>query len=152
MTLVCFDIDGTLAKIDHRLGFVRSKPKNWKAFNAGIPGDQVNEAVRTVYRHFALSPFGDATVVIASGRSEEVRESTEEWLRRNDIIQYDKLYMRKDRDFRSDDIIKEEILKEIITDYGKKPDMVFDDRRRVVNMWRANGIWVFDCNQSGEDF
>jgi len=30
--------------------------------------------------------------------------------------------------------------------------MVFDDRKRVVDMWRRNGIWVFDCNQSGQEF
>jgi hydroxymethylpyrimidine pyrophosphatase-like HAD family hydrolase len=41
MALICFDIDGTLANIEHRLDYVRSKPKNWKAFDSGIPNDVV---------------------------------------------------------------------------------------------------------------
>lgn len=36
MALICFDIDGTLANIEHRLDCVRTKPKNWKAFDAAI--------------------------------------------------------------------------------------------------------------------
>lgn len=47
--LVVFDIDGTLANIEHRLDYVRSKPKNWKAFDAGIPNDKVNEPVAAIF-------------------------------------------------------------------------------------------------------
>jgi 3-dehydroquinate dehydratase-2 len=47
--LVVFDIDGTLANIEHRLDYVRSKPKNWKAFDAGIPNDKVNPHVAEVF-------------------------------------------------------------------------------------------------------
>jgi hypothetical protein len=148
MALICFDLDGTLCNIEHRLGYVRSKPKNWAAFDAGIPNDKVNEPVAEAFR--SLAAFN--TIILASGRNENSRDATEKWLHNNGFYEYDKLYMRKADDFRSDDIIKREILDEIIVDYGKKPDMVFDDRKRVVDMWRRNGIWVFDCNQSGEEF
>jgi len=146
--LVCFDIDGTLANLDHRLGFVRTKPKNWAAFDAGIPNDKVNEPVAEAFR--ALSAFN--TVILASGRNENSRAATETWLQKNGFYEYDKLYMRKAGDYRGDDIVKREILDEIIADYGKKPDMVFDDRPRVVKMWRENGIFVFDVYQGEEDF
>jgi hypothetical protein len=96
--------------------------------------------------------MGGHTVILASGRSERTRIATQDWLRKNSFSMYQKLYMRKADDFRSDDVVKLEILDEIISDYGKQPDMVFDDRKRVVDMWRRNGIWVFDCNQSGEEF
>ena len=149
--LVVFDIDGTLANIDHRLGYVRTKPKNWAAFDAGIPNDKANLPVVQVFH--ALYNEGH-TLVFASGRNENSREATVEWLVKHDLWSpgHSKLYMRKADDFRSDDIVKQEILDEIVRDYGKKPDMVFDDRKRVVDMWRRNGIWVFDCNQSEEDF
>jgi hypothetical protein len=147
--LVVFDIDGTLANIEHRLDYVRSKPKNWKAFDAGIPNDKVNEPVAEVFFTLVNAKH---TVVLASGRNERSRQATEDWLRANDMIDYEKLYMRKADDFRGDDIVKQEILDQIIADYGRKPDMVFDDRKRVVDMWRRNGIWVFDCNQSGQEF
>ena len=149
--LICFDIDGTLANIEHRLDYVRSKPKNWRAFDAGIPNDKVNEPVAKVFRKFAVdTAFHD--VVLASGRNERSRYATEKWLADNKLHGYQKLYMRKADDFRSDDIVKQEILDQIVKDYGRKPDMVFDDRPRVVSMWRRNGIFVFDCYQGEEDF
>ena len=41
--VIVFDIDGTLANIEHRRSFVATKPKNWKAFNAGIVNDTPHE-------------------------------------------------------------------------------------------------------------
>lgn len=146
--LVVFDIDGTLANIEHRLDYVRSKPKNWKAFDAGIPNDKVNEQVKEVF----TSMMFRNDIVLASGRNERSRKATEDWLWENHIRGYQKLYMRKADDFRSDDIVKQEILDQIVIDYGKKPDMVFDDRPRVVRMWRDNGIFVFNVYQGEEDF
>ena len=146
--LVVFDIDGTLANIEHRLDCVRSKPKNWKAFDAGIPNDKVNEPVAEIYRQMIHAGH---TVVLASGRNERSRDATVDWFVKNDLPRR-QLYMRKADDFRSDDIVKQEILDQIIADYGRKPDMVFDDRPRVVRMWRDNGIFVFNVYQGDEDF
>ena len=148
--LVVFDIDGTLANIEHRLDYVRSKPKNWKAFDAGIPNDKVNPYVAEIF--WTLEETGVHDIVLASGRNERSRIATQDWLRANGLGGYHKLYMRKADDFRSDDIVKQEILDEIIRDYGKKPDMVFDDRPRVVRMWRDNDIFVFNVYQGEEDF
>jgi hypothetical protein len=148
--LVVFDIDGTLANIEHRLDYVRSKPKNWKAFDAGIPNDKVNFPVAEIF--WTLEETGAYDIVLASGRNERSRQATKEWLRANGLGGYQKLYMRKTDDFRNDSIVKREMLDEIIDFYGKKPDMVFDDRPRVVNMWREAGIFVFDVYQGKEDF
>jgi hydroxymethylpyrimidine pyrophosphatase-like HAD family hydrolase len=146
--LIVFDLDGTLANIEHRLDYVRSKPKNWKAFDAGIPNDKVNEPVAEVF--FSLRGHD---IIFASGRSERTRDATMKWLQDNRFWNYNaKLYMRKADDFRSDDIVKREMLDDIIADYGKKPDMVFDDRPRVVRMWRDAGIFVFNVYQGEEDF
>lgn len=149
--LICFDIDGTLANIEHRLDYVRSKPKNWKAFDAGIPNDKVNEPVARVFLSMAASDFNN-DVVLASGRNERSRQATEDWLEINGLGHYDKLYMRKADDYRADDIIKNEIIDEIVADYGKLPDLWFDDRPRVVKAVRARGIFVFDVYQGEEDF
>ena len=151
--LVVFDIDGTLANIEHRLDYVRSKPKNWAAFDAGIPNDKVNEPVATILRTMMLSELGDAyTVVLASGRNERSRAATERWLIENHLFGYEKLYMRPADDFRSDDIVKDEIIDQIVADYGKLPDLWFDDRPRVVRAVRKRGIFVFDVYQGEEDF
>ena len=149
--LVVFDIDGTLANIEHRLHHVRSKPKNWKAFDAGIPNDKVNLPVAEIF--WSLKDVVGNDNIFASGRNERSRQATEDWLQDNNLWDYhSKLYMRKADDYRSDDIVKQEMLDQIIVDYGKKPDMVFDDRPRVVRMWRDNGIFVFNVYQGEDDF
>ena len=149
--LICFDIDGTLANIEHRLDYVRSKPKNWKAFDAGMPNDKVNEPVARVFHSIIASDFNN-DIVLASGRNERSRQATEDWLELNGLGHYDKLYMRKADDYRSDDIVKDEIIDEIVADYGKLPDIWFDDRPRVVRAVRKRGIFVFDVYQGEEDF
>jgi hydroxymethylpyrimidine pyrophosphatase-like HAD family hydrolase len=70
MTLVVFDVDGTIANIEHRRAYVRTKPKNWKAFEAGIPNDDVNLPVAEVFRQL-VSDAAFTDVVLASGRSEK---------------------------------------------------------------------------------
>jgi hypothetical protein len=150
--LVVFDIDGTLANIEHRLHHVRSKPKNWAAFDAGIPNDKVNFPVAEMFWALQARWQDQHTIVLASGRNERSREATEKWLHKNSLHSWKKLYMRKADDFRSDDIVKREMLDQIIADFGKKPDMVFDDRPRVVRMWRDAGIFVFNVYQGEEDF
>lgn len=148
--LIVFDIDGTLANIEHRLDFVRSKPKNWPAFDAGIPNDKVNPHVAEVFH--SLRDAGH-DIVFASGRNERSRDATVAWLKENGFwLVSSHLYMRKADDFRGDDIVKKEILDEMTRAWGRKPDMVFDDRPRVVRMWRDNGIFVFNVYQGDEDF
>jgi phosphoglycolate phosphatase-like HAD superfamily hydrolase len=149
MSLVCFDIDGTLADIRHRLAFVRSKPKNWAAFDAGIPNDSVNTPVAQVFEQMVK---GGHTVILASGRNERSRGATVDWLERNQLTGWSKLYMRARDDHRADDIIKLEILDQIQQDFGQLPALWFDDRPRVVRAIRSAGVFVFDVYQGTEDF
>lgn len=148
--LICFDIDGTLANLDHRIHLVRSKPKNWPAFFAGVKHDLIIPEVVSVYQHFAQAGHD---IILASGRGEESRPDTEAWLAKSGLTDHKRVYMRAAKDYRSDVIVKQEILyNQIIPDFGKKPDMVFDDRPGVVQMWRDNGIFVFNVYQGTEDF
>jgi hypothetical protein len=63
---------------------------------------------------------------------------TATWLNTNGIPA-DRLLMRQWNDFRSDDIIKEEIFWEHIAPYYNV-ECAFDDRDRVVEMWRRIGV------------
>lgn len=146
--LICFDIDGTLADNSHRVNYVRSKPKNWAAFDAGIINDKPIEQIVTIAKMMA---FAGHTVILCSGRGEETRKATEDWLYDNNIM-FEELYMRKANDYRPDDVIKKELLDQIVIDFGKKPDMWFDDRPRVVKVIRGQGVFVIDCYQGTEDF
>jgi hypothetical protein len=150
MSLIIFDIDGVVADNNHRLHHIKQKPKNWKAFNEGLPNDTLIESSKTVYDALVRSPYN--TIVFVTGRSEDERKDTETWLAQSGFDRHDGLFMRRARDYRPAPEVKREILRKLEELYGKKPDMVFEDSPRVNKMWREEGIWVYDCNQSQEDF
>jgi len=136
---IIFDLDGTLADIDHRRHHVENKPKNWTKFNDLMIHDQPNkDIVRLLVgmRSYGL-PAGEATI-IASGRDGRFKNQTIDWLNHHSIP-YDGLYMRKAGDNRPDFVVKKEMLAEIRED-GFEPWLVFDDRDQVVDMWRDNGL------------
>ncbi len=59
--------------------------------------------------------------------------------------------MRKAGDSRKDTIVKQELLdKQIKGKYNVF--CAIDDRLSVVSMWYDNGIFVFNVNQTMEDF
>jgi len=146
--LICFDIDGTLADVSHRVHYWRQKPKNWNMFKSEMVNDDPIEQIVTIAREMA---FTGHQIILCSGRSDDTRDWTEQWLTAQGI-EWSKLYMRATNDYRSDDIVKKELLDQIVVDFGKKPDIVFDDRPRVVKMWRENGVFVADVYQGTEDF
>ena len=132
---IVFDIDGTLANIDHRRHHVAVKPKNWPAFQAAAHLDTTHEAVAILARSLATLAH---RIILCSGRGEQERPVTEVWLKKHQIS-YQRLYMRTEKDYRADDVIKQELLAQMRAD-GYDPWLAFDDRDRVVAMWRRNGI------------
>jgi hypothetical protein len=135
-----FDLDGTVCNVDHRKQWVATQPKNWDAWNAGISNDVPNAPVLDTLCALA----GKFSVVLVSGRGSEYRQETEEWLAKYNVP-YEALFMRKADDFRGDDEIKSELADQVEKKY--KIVGVFDDRKRVVDMWIKRGIFVFDVAQ-----
>lgn len=135
MKTAIIDIDGTLADCRHRLHYVLpgSRP-NWEAFFGCMGDDTVIDPVRKVVT--ALATMN--RVVLCSGRPENYRNVTEQWLDDNGIS-YDRLYMRPANDTRPDHVVKRQILAGIIED-GYEPFVVIDDRNSVVEMWRDEGL------------
>lgn len=140
-----FDLDGTVCDVKHRRQWVATQPKNWDAWNAGISEDTPNVAVLETL--IALSEKFD--IVLVSGRGSEYRQATVDWLRKWGV-KYSDLFMRPAGDFRSDDDIKSELADEVEKTY--KIMGVFDDRKRVVDMWIKRGIFVFDVAQGKGNF
>lgn len=135
--VIVFDIDGTLANIEHRRSFVASKPKNFKAFNAAIPQDTPHEEITFLAKTFAEQ---GNTVLLCSGRGEESREVTVKQM--EDFgVKFAKLFMRQHKDFRADNIVKVELLADIRKEFGE-PFLWFDDRKQVVDAIRAEGVRV----------
>jgi predicted secreted acid phosphatase len=146
---IIFDLDGTICNVTHRRKFVASKPKNWDAWNRGIALDTPNEAVKFMFE--SIVNRDDVEVLFVSGRSEDYREVTEAWLLDNGFDVHSNLYMRRSRDTRDDSIVKGEIADKIVAE-GYDIFCVFDDRKRVVDMWVDRGIFVFDVGQGAGDF
>lgn len=131
--IIC-DLDGTLANIDHRRHHVEGAKKDWKAFFAGIVGDELN----TMVDRYLDAVTGSHRILLVTGRPAEYVSVTETWLLDN-RVSYNELFMRPAGDFRPDEIIKEEIYRtEIEPHYDVK--LVLDDRAKVVKMWRSLGL------------
>ena len=105
--------------------------------------DSVNLPVAELY--LALWSSTSFECVLVSGRPEEYRPVTEQWLTWNEIP-FNRLLMRRAKDNRKDAIVKEEILRQLLSD-GAEIAFAVDDRQSVVDMWRSNGITCFQCAQ-----
>jgi hypothetical protein len=123
------DIDGTLALMDGR------SPYEWHR----VGEDKPNFPVITVVR--ALSDTGYELGLI-SGRMEQCREATLNWLDDHLGVPVTELWMRPDGDYRPDEELKREIYARDI-EPGYEVLGVFDDRGKVVRMWRELGLTCF---------
>lgn len=136
--VVVFDIDGTVADIEHRRHHVRKEPgvkKDWYRFNLEMVNDKPKNDIIQLVRDMSKS----YPIVFCSGRTDDFRKETEEWLKTHIPDVKFELYMRPRNDSRQDNIIKEIILDfELQTRYDIL--CVFDDRDQVVKMWRDRGI------------
>ena len=131
--IVIFDIDGTLADLSHRRHHVEKKPKNWDAFFRGMSQDK---AIHSVVRLCNILYASGCKILLCSGRSEEHRVETVQWLAENGV-NYHELILRRDGDRRSDVIVKREMLAGLDR---SKILFVVEDRSGVVEMWRSEGL------------
>ena len=141
MLTALFDIDGTLATIDHRRPLLDGEKPNWKAFNSLMGDDTPNQPVVELYK--TLWDSKKYQLILVSGRSEDHRRITETWLIWNSIP-FDRLMMRPYNDFSPDFEVKQRILDQLRIE-GYEISFVVDDRDSVVEMWRSNGITCLQC-------
>jgi len=124
---VIVDLDGTLAIHQDRSPFDYDR----------VGEDVLQDDVARAYHALSNNTFG----IVLSGRPDSCRDDTHKWLLANNI-RHHVLLMRKAEDDRSDDIVKSEIFHAHIGPYYNVIG-VFDDRNRVVDMWRRLGLTVF---------
>lgn len=133
--IVIFDLDGTIALIDHRRHLVEGEKKDWRAFFAACVDDAPNWPVIEVLA--ALSMAGNE-IWIVSGRSDEVIHETLTWFDKHGVG-YHKILMRAAGDFTPDHALKLSWLNSGMIPRDRVL-MVFDDRDAVVAMWREQGL------------
>ena len=139
--VVIFDLDGTLALIDDRRDLARDdKGKlDWRVFHSpdNVKLDQPNWPVIECARNFKKAGY---VIFIFSGRSDVTEARTREWLSKFQIP-YDKLVMRPHEtlNFIPDEKLKKQMLDESLATV-EDIFCVFDDRQKVVDMWRSLGL------------
>ena len=80
------------------------------------------------------------TVIFVSARNNCQRDITEKQITEWTGISNPILFLRPDGDYRPDSVFKKDVLEVLREMLGQDPDVVYDDRNQVVDMWRANGI------------
>lgn len=141
MSIVIFDLDGTLSLADHRVHLIKRDPPDWDGFFRACVDDTPNRPAIEFAK--ALKARGHK-IWIWSGRSDLVSCETIYWLH-DQGLEFDQLLMRKQGDHTPDRTIKERWLKAYFPDRESKEQLlaVMEDRSRVVDMWRENGISCF---------
>jgi len=149
MKTVIFDLDGTLADIETRreISIKENGKMDWDIFfdPNNISLDTPNRPVITMAK---LLKESGHRIVILSGRSKVTKDATRDWLKQFDVP-FDVLKMRPDNKefkFMPDDQLKKLWLDQL---FPNTEDVlcVFDDRDKVVKMWRENGL---SCLQVAE--
>lgn len=152
-TFVICDIDGTLAETTHRLHYlyadvgklVPHEKKDWGGFFKAAGDDRFRAEV---WEQVAAE---NSDVILVSARPEEYRAQTQEWLAKHGLHEgwdYKTLIMRKSGDRRDDDIVKAEVADRYFKGHTIK--RVYDDRPRIIRMWRERGYDVVDVGPGTE--
>lgn len=119
---------------------------NWDAFHAACVDDTpIAPVIEVLSTLLTFGSYVDAhDIWIFSGRSATVEVETRAWLGKHTLLDEWHtnwtLKMRPAGDFTPDDVLKESWLHAMSPEARARLVMVFDDRDRVVNMWRRNGV------------
>lgn len=132
---VLVDVDGTVASFtDPKTGESVRGPFDEHKVLLDHPIEAVIEMVRSLYPSH--------NVCFVSGRHDFCGDDTCDWLDGH-ACPFDHILMRYSGDNRSDAVVKQEILDELAAVIGKENiAFVIDDRPRVCDMWRSNGVPV----------
>jgi FMN phosphatase YigB (HAD superfamily) len=137
---VIFDVDGTLCDVRSVRHFVevpsgiKRSRANFDKFHQGSAGCPAFDNVRRLAQAVKLLDF---RVLIVTGRESKWNSLTAEWLDKQ-AIPYDALKTRKARDYRPDEIVKREILAELLKSYS--PLLAVDDRVDIIQVWNAANV------------
>ncbi|MCG9738768.1 hypothetical protein L1D32_11415 [Shewanella insulae] len=139
--VVIVDLDGTLAINAHRFYLIdkkRGKP-NWEEYFLACDKDKPNIPVIKSIRALKKSGY---VIHIFSARGKVAFDATVQWLEKHQVP-FDLLTMREVGDFTPDEELKQQWLLAKYPNYKDDILCVFDDRYKVVEMWRSLGLSCF---------
>ncbi|CAH6804389.1 conserved hypothetical protein [Vibrio chagasii] len=137
---VIVDLDGTLALNQHRAHYIDKTSKvDWNSYFLECDKDEPNRPVIEAVNALKAQGYN---IHIFSARGDIAKNKTIAWLRLNNV-QYDHLTMREMDTFTPDETLKRFWLLDLYPNYKQDILCVFDDRNKVVSMWRETGLVCF---------
>lgn len=136
--IVLFDLDNTLANNNHRQHLITGPDADWKSFDRSCVSDTLIESAWRLHNSLRCSYY---RTWIISGRSEEVRGYTEDWLAANHMS-WDMLLMRPVGDHCTNDELKKRWLNDGTIDKSRVL-CAFDDNEATCKMFQSEGIPAF---------
>ena len=136
---VIIDLDGTLVDTSGVEHLLEGEDRDFRAFQEAAIGCPPNPAMVAVAR--AQTEAGRAVLVVSS-REFIWLDPTLDWLVQHDVP-HDAVYLRIVGDYRQDVLVKREILDDVVAD-GYRVVEAWDDKDRVTQMWREQGIEAHD--------
>ena len=149
--LYIFDLDGTLANIEHRRHLVAGEKKYFDEFNLACINDL---PIRTTVCVFNSLQHAGCDCWIWTSRDELAERETRDWLNQHgimlafylqegDVSHKNRLRMRPTGSNLSGPNLKKEWYNEL-DDFNRNRLLgVFEDRTSVVAMWRSLGVYTF---------
>lgn len=139
---IVVDLDGTLADVEHRRHLIRGGSRNYERFHELCIEDPPNPWCVQLIENFLRAGF---KIAIVSGRPASVLPQTLHWLGHalSSLEHVTVDLLREAGDHTPDTELKRRWLER--QDRGRILFAV-DDRRRVVDMWREEGIVCLQCD------
>lgn len=136
---IIFDIDGTLCDDAHRKDYVKI---DWQEYHSRAIGDPPFQLTCQIARNLKKEGY---QILLLTGRDEKYRKDAERWMYQNDI-KFDQLYMRPDNDHIPSAVLKMRIYYNEIDPFYDV-SAVFEDRDKVVEMWRSIGLLCYQTQE-----
>ena len=131
---VVFDMDGVLSDAATRQHYIEGGRRNWDAFFAACGDDPLIEDVAQLLHLLD----GDLQIILLTGRPARVQPQTLAWLDRYKL-RWDLLIMRDYGEYAAAREFKRWTIEDLRR-YGFELVLAFEDDRRNLEMFRAEGI------------
>lgn len=131
---VVFDMDGVLSDAAGRQHYLEWPRRDWDSFFEACGDDEIIDEVATLLRLLD----DELRVVLLTARPLRVRPQTLGWLERYGL-RWDLLIMRDRGDYSASRSFKREVVHDLRA-VGLAPRLAFEDDRRNVDMFHAEGI------------
>jgi len=131
---VIFDLDGVLSDAASRQHFLESGRRDWDAFFDACGDDPLIEEVADLLGLLTH----EVAIVLLTARPIRVQPQTLAWLDRYQL-RWDLLIMRDLGDYRAARSFKQMTVGELRR-WGLQPQLAFEDDRRNLEMFRAEGV------------